>query len=271
MTTVIASGKTIDDAISEGLARLNTTKEYVDVTILQAPSKGFLGLIGVKQAQVKLTLLEPQSPSVSIPSSKPRPAAVAPERESRSSEVADTKRVAEQESSSQTPASPVTRSAPPEEVCAEAMQLIRDVGTSIGLELDVEVKRNRDGYVMSISGNDLGLLIGRRGQTLDALQYLVNIVANRYSDKFIRIVLDAENFRDRRRKTLEELADRLANKVIRSGREVVLEPMSSQERKVIHARLQNHNRVKTTSKGEEPNRRVVIMLRTGSAAGGERN
>ncbi|MFD1884992.1 RNA-binding cell elongation regulator Jag/EloR [Paenibacillus wenxiniae] len=263
MTTVIASGKTIDDAISEGLARLNTTKEYVDVTILQAPSKGFLGLIGAKQAQVKLTLLESE---VSIPSSTPKPAATMPQREQRSTESATTTNTAP----AQETAATTDRPASPEEVCAEAMQLVRDVGTSIGLELQVDVKRNRDGYVMSISGSDLGLLIGRRGQTLDALQYLVNIVANRYSDKFIRIVLDAENFRDRRRKTLEELADRLANKVVRSGREVVLEPMSSQERKVIHARLQNHNRVKTASKGEEPNRRVVIALRAGSA-GNERN
>ncbi len=272
MTTVIASGKTIDDAISEGLARLNTTKEYVDVTILQAPSKGFLGLIGVKQAQVKLTLLEPQ---VSIPSSTPKPATTVSPREQRATEPTVTKTappaIPQEDTAVVKPAASTDRPASPEEVCAEAMQLVRDVGTSIGLELQVDVKRNRDGYVMSISGSDLGLLIGRRGQTLDALQYLVNIVANRYSDKFIRIVLDAENFRDRRRKTLEELADRLANKVVRSGREVVLEPMSSQERKVIHARLQNHNRVKTASKGEEPNRRVVIALRSGSATGSERN
>jgi spoIIIJ-associated protein len=269
MTTVIASGKTIDDAISEGLARLNTTKEYVDVTILQAPSKGFLGLIGVKQAQVKLTLLEAE---VSIPTSTPKPATTLPEREQRSTEPVTANTAPSQEAAPLAkPVSTTDRPASPEEVCAEAMQLVRDVGTSIGLELQVDVKRNRDGYVMSISGSDLGLLIGRRGQTLDALQYLVNIVANRYSDKFVRIVLDAENFRDRRRKTLEELADRLANKVVRSGREVVLEPMSSQERKVIHARLQNHNRVKTASKGEEPNRRVVIALRSGSATGSERN
>lgn len=105
------------------------------------------------------------------------------------------------------------------------------------------------------------MLIGRRGGTLDALQYLVNIVANRYSDSHLRIVLDAEDFRERRRKTLEELSDRLAGRVIRTRKEVVLEPMTPHERKVIHSQLQNHPKVRTFSKGDEPNRRVVIALK----------
>ena len=96
---------------------------------------------------------------------------------------------------------------------------------------------------------------------LDALQYLTNIVANRYSESFVRIVLDAENFRQRRRKTLEDLAERLAGQAIRTGKEVVLEPMPPLERKVIHAKLQNHPQIKTLSKGEEPNRRVVITTK----------
>ncbi|MNC54761.1 R3H domain protein [compost metagenome] len=90
---------------------------------------------------------------------------------------------------------------------------------------------------------------------------MTNIIANRYSDSFIRIVLDAENFRERRRKTLEDLAERLAGRVIRTRKEVALEPMSPQERKVIHSKLQDHPEVKTYSKGEEPNRRVVITLK----------
>ncbi|WP_322907162.1 RNA-binding cell elongation regulator Jag/EloR [Paenibacillus campi] len=263
MTTVIASGKTVDDAIAEGLAQLNTTKEYVNVTVLQAPSKGFLGLIGVKSAKVELTLLDVQ-PLAGNGADRVSPSAPAAQaqRQSASSATVEAVPVMDEDETEHTPQqSSGSRAFAAVEACDEAAQFIRDVGDSIGLELDVDVKRGRDGYVMSISGSDLGLLIGRRGQTLDALQYLVNIVANRYSDKYIRIMLDAENFRDRRRKTLEELADRLAGKVIRSGKEVVLEPMSSQERKVIHARLQNHTKVKTASKGDEPNRRVVITLR----------
>jgi spoIIIJ-associated protein len=131
----------------------------------------------------------------------------------------------------------------------------------MGLEVTVDVQHAKDVTTLHIFGPDLGLIIGRRGQTLDALQYLANIIANRYSDSFIRIVLDAENFRERRKKTLEDLADRLAGRVIRSRKEVVLEPMSPQERKVIHSRLQDHPQVKTYSKGEEPNRRIVITLK----------
>lgn len=244
MTTVITSGKTIDDAIAEGLTRLNASKEQVQVQILQQPSKGFLGLFGAKPAKVELTLLS-SKPTVQIPSSPAVPVSL----EDRSTASPSTTEIAEKEGSASTLSHD------------EAIQFVKEVGQSIGLELEVDIKRNRDGYTMNISGSDLGLLIGRRGQTLDALQYLVNIVANRYSDKYVRILLDAENFRERRRKTLEDLADRLAGRVIRSGKEVVLEPMSSQERKVIHAKLQNHARVKTISKGEEPNRRVVITLR----------
>lgn len=244
MTTVITSGKTIDDAIAEGLTRLSASKEQVQVQILQQPSKGFLGLFGAKPAKVELTLLS-SKPTVQIPSSPAVPVSL----EDRSTASPSITEIADKEGSASTHSHD------------EAIQFVKEIGQSIGLELEVDIKRNRDGYTMNISGNDLGLLIGRRGQTLDALQYLVNIVANRYSDKYVRILLDAENFRERRRKTLEDLADRLAGRVIRSGKEVVLEPMSSQERKVIHAKLQNHARVKTISKGEEPNRRVVITLR----------
>ena len=144
----------------------------------------------------------------------------------------------------------------------EAERFIVDVAEAMGLHIKTEWLENKDGMQLSIScEGDLGLLIGRRGQTLDALQYLTSIVANRYSDEHIRIVLDAENFRERRRNTLEELADRLAAKVIRTRKEVVLEPMSPHERKIIHSKLQGSTKVRTYSKGDEPNRRIVIALR----------
>ncbi|GAB2717195.1 RNA-binding cell elongation regulator Jag/EloR [Paenibacillus thermoaerophilus] len=143
----------------------------------------------------------------------------------------------------------------------ETEQFLREVLEAIGLQANVEVDRDREGATIRLNGSDMGLIIGRRGQALDALQYLANIVANRYSDKFVRIVIDAENFRERRRQTLEELSDRLAERVSRSGKEIVLEPMSSQERKIIHSRLQNHPHVRTFSKGEDPNRRVVIAAK----------
>ncbi|MDU0204314.1 RNA-binding cell elongation regulator Jag/EloR [Paenibacillus sp. MAH-36] len=143
----------------------------------------------------------------------------------------------------------------------EAIAFLQDMFEAMKISITIDTTKDREGYQLNMSGSELGILIGKRGQTLDALQYIVNIVANRYANSHFRIILDAENFRDRRKKTLEELALRLANRVIKSKKEVILEPMNSQERKIIHAELQGHPVVKTYSKGEEPNRRVVIAVK----------
>lgn len=143
----------------------------------------------------------------------------------------------------------------------EAIAFLQDMFKAMQISITIDTRKDREGFILNMSGSELGILIGKRGQTLDALQYLVNIVANRYANSHFRIILDAENFRDRRKKTLEELAVRLANRVIKSKKEVILEPMNSQERKIIHAELQGHPVVKTYSRGEEPNRRVVIAVK----------
>lgn len=144
----------------------------------------------------------------------------------------------------------------------EAIAFLRDVMDGMSLNAEIQTEdMGVDGQGIVISGPDMGMIIGRRGQTLDALQYLVNIVANRHAKEHIRIVLDAEQFRKRRRKTLEELAQRLATRVIKGQKEIILEPMTPQERKIIHSYLQDHPKVKTFSKGEEPNRKVVIALK----------
>ncbi len=228
MSKVIASGKTVEEAVNRGLSQLGVSQDRVTVNILSQPSKGFLGLIGVREAKVELTLLQEGSPEPVVGTLSP---------------------------------SSVSNEAEGGDPYAAAVKFILDVGRSMGLEVKVDVQHTRDATTLHIFGPDLGLMIGRRGQTLDSLQYLANIVANRVSSSYLRIILDAENFRERRKKTLEELADRLAGRVIRSHKEVVLEPMSPQERKVIHARLQDHKVVKTYSKGEDPNRRVVISLK----------
>ncbi len=144
----------------------------------------------------------------------------------------------------------------------EAIAFLRDVMDGMSLQAEIQLEdMGTDAQGITISGPDMGMIIGRRGQTLDALQYLVNIVANRHSKEHIRIILDAEQFRKRRRKTLEELAQRLATRVIKGHKEIILEPMTPQERKIIHSYLQDHPKVKTFSKGEEPNRKVVIALK----------
>lgn len=233
MTKVIASGKTIEDAVNQGLAELGVSRDKVEIQVLEQPSRGFLGLIGVKPAKVEVRLLP-------VPEAPPQPS----------------------EPVVNAPQANVT----PEEITAknpyeEAAAFLKEVAAGMGLSVEVSIKKQRDGHLFNIAGEDLGMIIGRRGQTLDALQYLTNIVANRYSESFVRIVLDAENFRQRRRKTLEDLAERLAGQAIRTGKEVMLEPMPPLERKVIHAKLQNHPQIKTYSKGEEPNRRVVITTK----------
>ena len=140
----------------------------------------------------------------------------------------------------------------------QAISFLQEVTAAMELKADITKVEEEGSVILNVYGSDMGLLIGRRGQTLDALQYLINIVANRRSENYVRIILDAEEFRKRRRKTLEELSLRLANRVARVKREIVLEPMTPQERRIIHSCLQNHPKVKTYSKGEEPNRRVVI-------------
>lgn len=243
MRTIVTSGKTIEEAVRQGLAKLGATEDQVTVNVLEQPSKGFLGLIGAKDAKVELTMRSEAAPA-SVP-----PQASTPETEKvRNSDLG---------SREETGAGSEVGSDPYE----AAASFIRDVSDSMGIETEVEIVHQKDITVLNISGNDLGVLIGRRGQTLDSLQYLANIIANRYSDSYIRIILDAENFRERRRKTLEDLAVRLAGRVVRTRKDVVLEPMSPQERKVIHSKLQDHPEVKTYSKGEDPNRRVIITLK----------
>jgi len=205
MKTLLASGKTVEDAVRTGLARLGVTQDRVNVKVLEQPSKGLFGLIGAKEAKVELTLL-------------------------------------------------------PDGI-EEAIRFLEEVAGAMELTVSVERVDENDAVRINLTGSDLGILIGRRGQTLDSLQYLANIVANRHSDHHLRIVLDAERFRERRRQTLEALSERMAMKVVRTRKEIVLEPMTSQERKIIHARLQANPNVRTYSQGDEPNRRIVIALK----------
>lgn len=143
----------------------------------------------------------------------------------------------------------------------EAEAFLENIFHLMGLDITMERERSEHGVVLHLNGPEIAILIGRRGQTLDALQYLVTIIANKHSLQHVRILLDAENFRSRREKTLQQLALRLAQRVVKTGNEVVIEPMPANERKIIHAYLQNHPNVTTYSKGEEPSRRVVIQLK----------
>lgn len=140
----------------------------------------------------------------------------------------------------------------------EGISFLKQVTSDMGVNVEIQVSETKEGYLFELIGEGLGILIGKRGQTLDSLQYLVNLVANRYSEQYIRIVLDAENYRQRRKESLEQLAHRLANKAVRTRKSVVLEPMNALERKIIHTALQDVKGVKTYSEGVEPHRKIIV-------------
>jgi spoIIIJ-associated protein len=138
---------------------------------------------------------------------------------------------------------------------------LRDIADKMGVDLDFSVKAGKELVFVEITGKDTGTIIGKRGATLDAVQCLASYVVNKENGKYTRVILDAENYRSKREKTLVNLANRLAGKVERTRRSVTLEPMNPYERKVIHCTLQNHPRVKTRSEGKDPYRKVIIELK----------
>lgn len=157
----------------------------------------------------------------------------------------------------------IIRARKKESVDDKAIVFLADVFDAMGMEVDIKAAFNPEESELSIdlSGNEMGILIGKRGQTLDSLQYLVSLVVNKNSGDYIRVKLDTENYRERRKETLETLAKNIAYKVKRTKRNVSLEPMNPYERRIIHSSLQNDKFVITRSEGEEPFRHVVISLK----------
>ena len=164
------------------------------------------------------------------------------------------------------PAKPFTPTEPPvlhaeDTPAGKAQRFLMEVTSLMNVKVDVYVDDTReDGLYIHMIGDTLGILIGRRGETLDALQYLTSLQVNKGREGYIRVTLDTENYRAKREDSLRRLAQRMANRATKTGRKVVLEPMNPYERRVLHTALQNHPGVTTHSEGEEPNRRVVIML-----------
>ena len=157
----------------------------------------------------------------------------------------------------------VIRATKIETIDEKAADFLHDVFGAMGISVDVESKLNEEEKELEInlSGDEMGILIGKRGQTLDSLQYLVSLVVNKESEDYLRVKLDTENYRERRKETLETLAKNIAYKVKRTRRSVSLEPMNPYERRIIHSALQNDKYVFTRSEGEEPFRHVVISLK----------
>lgn len=146
----------------------------------------------------------------------------------------------------------------------EAYNFLENILSLMNMDVEIEKSEDEDAIMLRVSGVDSGIIIGRRGETLDALQYLTSLAVNRQSDDYKRIVIDIENYRQKREDTLVRLAYRLAEKVVRYRRAITLEPMNPYERRIIHASLQENNKVETHSIGEDPNRKVVITPKYGS-------
>ncbi|KMY52141.1 RNA-binding cell elongation regulator Jag/EloR [Peribacillus loiseleuriae] len=202
MKLITATGQNVEEAVESALAQLNTTREKVEIDVVDAGKRGFLGLIGNRKAVVKVTIV-------------PDP-------------------------------------------IEEALMFLKSVCNKMGVESDISVKRNGKQVLFQLSGDKIALLIGKRGQTLNSLQYLVQLVANRYSKQYLTVLLDAEDYRIRRNETLIQLAERMASKAIKTRKSISLEPMPSYERKVIHTALMNYPKIKTTSSGTEPYRHLII-------------
>lgn len=257
MKSVEKSGRTVDEAVEEGLAELGVDRTAVDVEVLEEGSKGLFGLLGSRAARVRLTLVEPGGGSG--PS-----AAGAPQKADPASGALPTQGAeASGDAAEPTDTAPSTAESEAEERAARmerARTFVVELLGRMGIEAGVAMREADENIVhLAISGDGMGLVIGRRGQTLDALQYLTNMAANRGPGPRLRFVLDAEGYRGRREEYLTDLAQRMAERVRREGRKAVLDPMSALERRVVHMALQDEAGIETESEGEDPFRRVVIV------------
>lgn len=259
MSTIETTGKTIEDAVRSGLVRLGRMKDEVDIEVLEEPKSGFFGF-GSKPAKVRITEKE-GVPVVPAMENQPEEA-----EKTAAPEVAEPAVRVEAESLSQedtVPAVPETAEAAEEaftaeEAAAKAKAFLQEVLKNMGIDVVIEKMIKSDKVLLHLHGKNLGILIGKHGQTLDALQYLTNLTTNQGETTRHFIMLDVENYRHRREETLKQLAIRLANRVKKSGDRVVLEPMNGYERKIIHVTLQNDPQVRTESEGQDPYRHVVI-------------
>lgn len=276
MDFIEISAKTIEEAIQIGTQRLMEEGKVVsDTKVLQEPSKGFLGLIGGKDALVRLYFETVPTGSISVKEAleavgqtvvEAAPA-VEPVASVVEEVVATVGAVAAAESvkaeAVEAPAKEEVAMSKEEQqaIADKGKQFLMDMFQQMGLSFQIEKLVKDQKITFQIHGEDLGILIGKHGQTLDAIQYLTNLVANKEVARRCQIVVDVENYRARREETLIKLAHRLASKVRRSRQKVALEPMNAFERKVIHLALQQEANIYTDSEGSEPYRHVVIYYK----------
>ena len=256
MAFVEKTAKTVEEAVAAALSELNITAEEAVIEVLEEGKKGLFGFFG-KDAKVRVTAKEVVVEETVVETVVTE---AAPEVETVvETEVKEEAPVATEERVAREPKKFVVS----DESVAKAREFLQKVFNAMKIDVVMEkfVNKNDGSVTFKLHGADMGILIGKHGQTLDSLQYLTNLVANKNSAERVRVIIDVEDYRDRRIETLNRLAYRLADKVKRSGERVALEPMNPHERKIIHMALQNDRRVTTLSEGDEPYRHVVLELK----------
>lgn len=223
MNSVIAEGKTTAEAIENGLKQLNVSKDKVNIKVLEnAEKRSFFSILAPRVVKVELTL----------------------------------KDVKEHYAPMQEHVNQIT----PEqiEIAKKNLTVFLDEFSTKFEDFDYDIKVNGNDINVELKGNDSSKLIGYRGETLNSIQIVISTIANKNVMGKVRIILDIAGYREKRKKVLEDLADKISKTVIKTGKTIMLEPMPAYERKIIHTRLQNNEKVKTFSKGEEPYRKIVI-------------
>jgi hypothetical protein len=257
------SAKTVDDAITEGLVRLGTTTDKMDVEVLEKESSGFLGFIGKHDARIRVRIKEVKSSSMPLKKEvrQEKPAKVKDHTEAKAEEkhVTEVHRKPKKKFDENDKGEPVS-SERQEKAKADAVKFLTDVFNAMNLEASiiVEFDSAENELTIDVKAEDMGVLIGKRGQTLDSLQYIVSLAINKDCSEYVKVKLDSENYRVRRKETLENLAKNIASKVKRTGKAVSLEPMNSFERRIIHSALQGDSDCETYSEGADPYRKVVV-------------
>lgn len=293
--SIRVSAKTLDDAITEALIQLGVTSDRLEYNVIEKGSAGFLG-IGMKQAVIEAWKKEDKEEEEFLKAveetirENPVKEYFAKEdnvkednvkeddvKEHQAEEAAKKEEAVREEKTEKEEASANAKEEKSEPVSVKEKELLAKVedetiryveqfvkDTLKAMDMDVEITSSidKDGALyVDMKGENMGILIGKRGQTLDSLQYLTNRVANKHQSGYVRVKLDTENYRARREETLKHLAKNIAHKVKRNRRPVILEPMNPYERRIIHSTLQSDPYVTTHSEGEEPYRKVVVTLK----------
>ncbi|MED3661612.1 RNA-binding cell elongation regulator Jag/EloR [Ureibacillus terrenus] len=248
MKQITQTGATKEEAIALALLKLGVTQDQVEIEVLQEARKGFLGF-GARPAEVRVTVIEQQVDEIETSG---EPSVI----EEKSDEI-PVKDEAVNEDAEEKTLSEDVEGEPDPVLIAE--QYLKDVANAMGIH-DLKVEAEKEGKTIhfKLESERAALLIGKHGSNLNALQQLTQLVVSKNIKSYVTVRLDVENYRERRQEALEKLAQKMADKAIRTGKKVALEPMPSYERKIIHNALANRLDVETYSEGEEPNRHLII-------------